>query len=136
MNENRIIEMIRRKYGDMCRMCPPPDKERCCQAEKSLPAELYEILKLSNGIEEMMIHPNVDDGKPFVIGWMIYPIDEIQNETKAFYELYGESGTVFAGNGAGGYYVLGTDGRIYLYEYIGEDGECIADSLEEHFSKL
>ena len=52
-----------------------------------------------------------------------------------FNELFGMGGLVFSGNGAGGYYVMNPDGKIYLYEYVGEDGECYADNIMEYISK-
>ena len=63
---NDIIELIKQKYGDLCQLCPPLDEEKYPLAEKMLPAVLFEALKISDGVLELMSHPNVDDGKPFL----------------------------------------------------------------------
>lgn len=47
------------------------DEEQYPLAEKMLPATLFEVLKISNGVLELMSLPNVDDGKPFDIGFII-----------------------------------------------------------------
>jgi hypothetical protein len=44
-------------------------------------------------------------------------------------------GLAFAGNGAGGFYILNPDGKNYLYECVGEDGECYAENIMEYISK-
>ena len=68
---NEIIQMIQQTYGDLCQLCPPLDEERYPLAKKMLPATLFEVLKISNGILELMSLPNVDNGKPFAVGYII-----------------------------------------------------------------
>ena len=131
-----ISELIQQKYGDMYKQCPPLDEEKYPLAEKMLPTELSEVLKTSNGFLELMSLPDVDDGKPFASDYIIYPFEDMCAETGVFHELYGAEGVVFAGNGAGGYYVIAPDGDILLYEYVGEDGEHYADSIEEYIQKV
>lgn len=132
---NDVISLIQQKFGDLCRLCPPLDEEQYPLAEKMLPATLFEVLKISNGVLELMSLPNVDDGKPFDIGFIIDNFEGMCSGSKEFNELYGIEGLAFAGNGAGGFYVMNPDGKIYLYECVGEDGECYADNIAEYISK-
>ena len=46
------------------------------------------------------------------------------------------TGIVFAGNGAGGFYILKDDGKIYLFEYFDIGEELYAESLAEYFKKM
>lgn len=131
-----IINLIKKKFGDCCQLCSPLNEIQYDEAKKILPVELFEILKISNGINELMIHPNANSGKPFVIGSIVYSFDDIKSETKNFSDLFCEEGTVFAGNGAGGYFVLKSDGKIYLYEYLDESGKFYADNLLSYFDKF
>jgi hypothetical protein len=112
---NGVIDLIQQKFGDLCQLCPPLGKEQYPLAEKMLPAVLFEVLKISNGVLEMMSLPNVDDGKPFSIDYIIDSFEDMCSESKVFRELYGIEGLVLAGNGAGGYYIMNPDGTIYLY---------------------
>lgn len=131
-----IIKLIQQKYGDSCQLCSPLDKKQYNKARKILPAELLEILEISNGIEKLVIFPDVNNGKPFVMDNIVYSFDEIKSETDAFFDLHGDEGTVFAGNGAGGFFVLKPDGTVYLYEYFDEGGEYYAASLFDYFAEL
>ena len=132
---NEIIHMIQQTYGNLCQLCPPLDEEQYPHAEKMLPAALFEVLKISNGVLEMMSLPNVDNGKPFSIGFIIESFDGMCSASKELRELYGIEGLAFAGNGAGGYYVMNPDGKIHLYECVGEDGDFYADNIMEYISK-
>lgn len=129
-----IINLIQQKYGDNCQLCPPLSKKQYDEAEKIIPDELLDILKISNGIKELMTNPN--DRKPLVIGSIVYSFDEIKSETRTFFDLFSEKGIVFSGNGAGGYFVLKPNGIIYLYEYLDEKGEYYANSLSDYFNKF
>lgn len=131
-----IIKLIQQKYGDSCQLCSPLNKKQYNKARKILPVELLEILEISNGIEELMTLPDVNDGKPFVMYNIVYSFDEIKSETESFFDLYGDEGTVFAGDGAGGFFVLKPDGTVYLYEYSDVGGEYYAASLFDYFNKL
>ena len=132
---NKVIEAIERKLGSLYRLCPPLEGDRLVRAEEELPEELAEVLKVSDGIHQLMEHPKAGGGEPFAAGSIIYPFEEIVSQTKVFRELYGAVGTVFAGNGAGGYFVLGADGAVYLYEYVGEEGEYYAEDICGYIEK-
>ena len=132
-----LVDVIKTKYGSRCKLYPPISCDIIIEvAEIGLPGEIVDILAKSNGIDELMTLPNANGGEPFVSGRIIYSFDEIKAETEIFREIFREEGTVFAGDGAGGYYVLKPDGRVYYYEYIGEAGECCAESLNEYFSPV
>ena len=131
-----IIKLIQQKYGDSCQLCSPLDKKQYNKARKILPVELLEILEISNGIEKLVIFPDVNGGKPFVMDNIVYSFDEIKSETESFLDLHGDEGIVFAGNGAGGFFVLKPDGTVYLYEYFDEGGKYYAASLSDYFAKL
>ena len=132
---NSTMELIQQKFGDSCRFCPPLNEPQLSYAKTIFPNDLLELLRISNGVLELMTHPKVNDGKPFVIGNILYSLNEILTESKAFSELYGIEGVVIAGNGAGGYYIIQPDGTIYLYEYAGENGEYYAKNIGEYISK-
>jgi len=133
---NKTIELIQEKLGELYRLCPPLEEPQLSLAETMLPNDLLEILKISNGILELMTHPKVDDGQPFVIGSIVYSFDDILFESKEFAELYGMEGVVLAGNGEGGYYIIQPDGTVYLYECPGEDGYCYAQNINEYISRF
>ena len=133
---NKTIELIQQKLGASFRLCPPLEEPQLSLAKNMLPNDLLELLKISNGILELMTHPKTNDGKPFVIGSILYSFDEILSESKAFYELYGIEGIVIAGNGTGGYFIIRPDETIYLYEYVGEEGEYYAKNISEYISKF
>lgn len=130
-----IIKLIQQKYGDSCQLCSPLDKKQYSEARKILPVELLEILEISNGINELMTHPNTNNGKPFIIGRIIYSFDEIKSETDNYLDEYGGEGVVFASNGAGGSFILKPDGKIYIVEYFDECEEFYAKSLSDYFYK-
>ena len=129
------IALIREKYGDTCRLCPPLAKADCEAAEQQLPAELLSILERSNGIEELLTLPDANDGEPFPVGYIVDPYQGILAQTAYFSEFWGEDGIAFAGNGAGGCYVLKEDGSVWLFEFPGEDGDLVADDLAGFFKK-
>jgi hypothetical protein len=133
---NKTIELIQEKLGELYRLSPPLEEPQLSLAETMLPNDLLEILKISNGILELMTHPKVDDGQPFVIGSILYSFDDILLESKEFAELYGMDGVVLAGNGAGGYFIIQPDGTVYLYECPGEDGYCYAQNINEYISRF
>ncbi len=132
---NAMIALIQQKYGEMCRLCPPLAESQYAKAEALLPADLFELLKISNGVPELMTHPKVDDGEPFVIGSILYAFEDMLTESQAFKALFGADGLVIAGNGAGGYFVVRPDGTICLYEYVGEEGELYAENLRAFLSR-
>jgi hypothetical protein len=130
-----IIELIQSLYGKYCQLCTPLTEQEYKNAVGTIPDELLEILKVSNGINEVMIHPKVDNGKPFVIGSVVLSLDGMKSETERYLDEHGSTGTVFCGDGAGGSFVLKPDGKVYLYDrYLAEE-ELYADSLQEFWKK-
>ncbi len=126
-----IIELIKGNYGDSCQLRSGLTNKQYEKAKKQLPAELCEILKISNGINEVMINPKTN--KVMVIDRIIYSFSEIKNETEHYkYEMGGE-GFVFADNGAGDFYVLKPDGHITIYEYFELSESYAADSLYDFY---
>ncbi len=69
-----------------------------------MPDDLFEVLKISNGINEVMINPNTN--KVEVIGRIIYSLAEMKTQTDCYLGEYGSEGVVFAGNGTGGFRVI------------------------------
>lgn len=129
-----IINLIKQKYGNSCQLRSPLNKRQYNTAKKLIPAELLEILKVSNGINEIMINPNTK--KTEVIGEIIYSLAEIKSQTDCYSGEYGGKGFVFAGNGAGGFFILKPDGKIHIYEYFDLNEEYYADSLYDYFNRL
>ncbi len=128
-----IIELIKKNNGENCQLSSPLTKEQFEKARKQIPRELLEILKVSNGINEVMKHPVT--GKTEVIGSLVYPISEILNQTEHYKSETGGDGYVFADNGAGDHYILKPDGSIALYEYMDmSETPNIAGSLYDFFS--
>ena len=95
-----------------------------------LPEELKKLLIQTNGIQEIMIHPQT--GEEIVIGWIVYSLDEINRETQFYREEYGINGVVFSGDGAGNPYYI-SDGKIFEFDPIDNESILKADSLEEFY---
>ncbi|MDE5556683.1 MAG: hypothetical protein K2J32_03145 [Ruminococcus sp.] len=79
---------------------------------------------------------NPDTMKIEVIDRIIYSLDEIKSQTNCYSNEYGSDGVVFAGNGAGGFFILKPNGKIYIYEYFDLCEEYYADSLSDYFNKF
>lgn len=129
-----IIELIEQKYGNTCRIRSPLTKKQCEKAKKYLSGELFDILKVSNGIDEIMINP--DNGKTDVIDSIIYSLAEIKAQTNSYLGEIGKDGFVFAGDDAGNFFVLKSDGKIFLYKYYDFSEIFYANSLWEYFDNL
>ena len=127
-----IFELIKNKYGDTYRLRSPLTEEEYNQAKELLPNELLDILKVSNGIDEIMMI----NGKAETICFIIDSLSQIIDQTSFYHNEYGNDGIVFAGNGAGGFYVLKDDGKIYLFEYYDIGEELYAESLADYFNKM
>ena len=125
-----IIELIKEKYGDTCRMHSPLTKSQYSKAKKYLPKELLDILKVSNGIDEI----EIINGKAEEIKPIIYSLAHIKEQTNAFLSECGNDGFVFAENGTGDFYVLKTNGASYVYKYFDLKEELYAESLADYFS--
>ena len=125
-----IIELIQEKYGDTCRLHSPLTKSQYSKAKKYLPKELLDILKVSNGIDEI----EIINGKAEAIKPIIYSLAHIKEQTNAFLSECGNDGFVFAENGTGDFYVLKTNGAIYVYKYFDLKEELYAESLADYFS--
>lgn len=89
-----IIKLIKENYGESCRLRLPLTKKQCEKAGKQLPDELMEILRVSNGIDEVMTHPVT--GKTEVIGRIVYSLSEILQETGHYKSETGGDGFVFS----------------------------------------
>ena len=125
-----IIELIQEKYGDTCRLHSPLTKSQYSKAKKYLPKELLDILKVSNGIDEI----EIINAKAEVIKPIVYSLAQIKEQTNAFLSECGNDGFVFAENGTGDFYVLKTNGAIYVYKYFDLKEELYAESLADYFS--
>ena len=120
-----IVGLIKKKYGDNIKMLEPI----ACD-DVNIPNCLRGILHQSNGIQETMLHPKT--GKQIVIGWIIYPFEEIINITNYYKEEYGLSGVIFCDDGAGNpFYLL--DDKVYEFDPIDNESSLVADSIEEFF---
>lgn len=124
-----IIESISKSYNDNIKLCQPLKDEKY----DFLPADLLYILKVSNGIMETMVHPST--GELLNIGWIIYPIEEILENSEYYQKEYAVDGVVFSDDGAGDPLYVKRDGKVYLLNVIGREEECIADSLRDLFCK-
>lgn len=129
-----IIGLIQQKYDGCCQLCEPLSEEMRTEAEDILPKELLEILKISNGIKETMRLP--DTGEVEAIESIIYSLEEIRSETEFYMSEYGGEGVVFAGDGAGGVYIMKPSGQIYHHEYSDLPEEHCADSLWDYFASV
>ena len=127
-----IIELIQEKYGDTCRLHSPLTKSQYSKAKKYLPKELLDILKVSNGIDEI----EIINGKAEAIKPIIYSLAHIKEQTNAFLSECGNDGFVFAENGTGDFYVLKTNGAIFVYKYFYLKEELYAESLANYFNKM
>ena len=125
-----IIELIQEKYGDTCRLHSPLTKSQYSKAKKYLPKELLDILKVSNGIDEI----EIINGKAEAIKPIIYSLAHIKEQTNAFLSECGNDGFVFSEDGTGDFYVLKTNGAIYVYKYFDLKEELYAESLADYFS--
>ena len=125
-----IIELIQEKYGDTCRLHSPLTKSQYSKAKKYLPKELLDILKVSNGIDEI----EIINAKAEVIKPIVYSLAQIKEQTNAFLSECGNDGFVFAENGTGDFYVLKTNGAIYVYKYFDLKEELYAESLAVYFN--
>ena len=130
---NPIIMHIQRLYGDNCRLCPPLEQAQYEAAGKMLPAPLFEMLKTSNGVEDLLTIPKT--GETIAAGWILYPFEEICAETAAYAAIYGADGIVFAGDGAGGAFLLKPDGTVFYKDDYYEDAKLYAESLTVFFGK-
>ena len=125
-----IINLIQKKYGDSCQLRSPLNKRQYNKAKNILPCELLEILKVSNGINEIMINP--DTMKIKVIDRIIYSLAEIRQQTSGYF--LGE-GFIFYGNRKVDF-VLKPNGKIYTYDYFTLSEEYYAESLSDYFNKI
>lgn len=75
-----ILEVIKDKYGDTCKLHSPLTRSQYSKLKKYLPKKLLDILKVSNGIDEIKI----TNGKVEVIKPIIYSLAQIKEQTNAF----------------------------------------------------
>lgn len=79
-----IFDLIKKKYADTCRLHSPLTKSQYSKAKKYLPKELLDILKVSNGIDEI----EIINGKAEVIKPIVYSLAQIKEQTNAFLSEY------------------------------------------------
>lgn len=122
-----FIQAIDRIYEGNILLNAPYEGER----PKDIPEEIFAILRVSDGIEETMIHPGT--GESLVIERIIYSCEMMREESSFYQEEYGVEGVVFATDGAGDPYILKPDGRVTCLEAAaGEETEA-AGSLREFY---
>ncbi len=126
-----VMMLIRAKYGE-CLVGESLTRQQLERAQE-LPRELFQILQQGNGIYEVMDNPVT--GESMVIGSIVYSLEEILSETEYYITKMKGDGWVFAGDGAGGVYILKPDGRVFLYEYEDVGEELKADSLLEFLTQ-
>lgn len=104
-----------------------------CQSEISseIPQELRSILSISNGIQETITTPLIDQRE--VIGWIIYPYDTIMSDTDFYKATYKIDGIVFASDGAGNPFVIKPNGSIVCFTGIDCEETEVANSLSNFF---
>lgn len=99
-----------------------------------IPEELFDILRIADGVRETM--PNPETCEPIPIAWILYSCEEIIKASEFYRDEYGIKGTVFADDGAGNPYILKSDGSVTLFDAIDGEESTIADSLEEFYQIL
>lgn len=122
-----MVELIYEKYAGNIRLHEPFE----CK-DIDLEESLKNILAISNGIEETMIHPKTNE--TMAIAWIVYSYDEMCRETLFYKENYGINGTVFSDDGAGNPYYL-FEGKVYQFVVIDGESEFVAETLEIFFNK-
>ena len=127
-----IIELIQEKYGDTCRLHSPLTKSQYSKAKKYLPKELLDILKVSNGIDEI----EIINAKAEVIKPIVYSLAQIKEQTNAFLSECGNDGFVFSEDGTGDFYILKSNGSIFVYKYFDFKERLYAESLTDYFNKM
>lgn len=120
INMNKYIRLISEMYSNNILLHNPLQIEG-----SSMPTELFEILRVSDGIEEIII---VNDKKES-IGWILYSYEMIKNNTGYYAEKYGIKGYVFSDDGAGNVFIMKEDGSIYLFDAIDGEEDYFAESL-------
>ena len=117
---NKYIKLIKEMYNNNILLHNPLQTD-----DLSMPAELLEVLQVSDGIEEVI---TVRDKKES-IGWILYSYDMIKNNTEFYAREYGIEGHVFSDDGAGNVFIIKEDGSIYLFNAIDGEEEYFAESL-------
>lgn len=98
---------------------------------ENIPGDLETILRVSNGIQETM--PNPKTGEKMPITWILYPYDQILEESHFYKMEYGIEGVVFTSDGAGNPYLQKPDGKIVCFHVIDNEETEIADSLSDFY---
>ncbi len=88
-----------------------------------------DILKVSNEIDEI----EIINGKAEVIKPIVYSLAHIKEQTSPLHDR-GNDDFVFAENGRGDFYVLKSDGSIYVYKYFDFKEGLYAGGLANFFS--
>ncbi len=119
INMNKYICLICEMYNNNILLHNPLQID-----DSSMPTELIEILRVSNGIEEVI---TVKDKKES-IGWILYSYEMIKNNTGYYAEKYGIKGYVFSDDGAGNVFIIKKD-CVYLFNVIDNEEDLFAESL-------
>ena len=125
IRESKYIYLINEIYDNNILLHEPLQLEI-----SSIPTELFEILKVSDGIEEVM---DIKDKKES-IGWILYSYEMINNDTKYYAEKYKINGFVFSDDGAGNVFIIKKDGSIYLFDAIDREENYFAESLAKFWN--
>lgn len=122
------IDQIAALYQGNILLHPPYEGEWTINT----PEEIRSILRISNGIEETMLHPKT--GERMSIGWIVYPYEMMLEENSFYQQEYGIEGFVFSDNGAGEPYLLKADGTVACFDPICGEESRAAESLSSFYS--
>ena len=96
-------------------------------------AELEDILRKTNGITEIMPHPETDE--MIEISRVIYSYDRMKKESGFFADEYDIECIPFSDDGADITYYFRRDGKIYGYDPIDGEEFYTADTAEAFFEE-
>ena len=122
-----LIDQIAALYQGNILLHPPYQGK----PDMDLPEEIAAILRVSNGIEETMLHPKT--GERISISWVVYPYELLREENIFFQQECGLEGFVFSNNGTGEPYVLKPDGTVVCYDPPSGEETREAGSLAEFY---
>lgn len=99
-----------------------------------IPNELLELLSISNGIEETMYIPQINQTES--ISHIVYSIEMIISENKFYSKEYNLNNIlIFSDNGIGNPILINSNLKIYLFDCIDNQLEYISNDIVEYFYK-
>lgn len=122
-----LLDRISALYGGNIQLFPPYRGRR----PEGLPAELFDLLRRSDGVMETMVHPQASEVIP--VSWIICPCLMITEETAFYRETYNAEGTVFSSDGAGNPFLLKSDGTVVRFDAIDGEEVFAARSLSDFY---